>query len=126
MYLTQALHRAVQQHPDRVAVRFGTRQRTFREFADRVARLAGALQKLGMQPGDRVAMLALNSDRYLEYQMIVDLVALAQAIDDATGQPRGIVGGMNVLLEHDEFVAAEAGHEILGPQHLAQPGQFPR
>jgi long-chain acyl-CoA synthetase len=71
MYLTQALHRAVQQHPDRVAVRFGTRQRTFREFADRVARLAGALQKLGMQPGDRVAMLALNSDRYLEYQMAV-------------------------------------------------------
>ena len=71
MYLTQALHRAVQQHPDRVAVRFGSRQRTYREFADRVARLAGALQKLGMQVGDRVAMLSLNSDRYLEYQMAV-------------------------------------------------------
>ena len=71
MYLTQSLHRAVQQHPDRIAVRFGDRQRTFREFADRVARLAGALQKLGMQAGDRVAMLSLNSDRYLEYQMAV-------------------------------------------------------
>jgi len=71
MYLTQALHRAVQQHPDRIASIFGTRQRTFAEFADRVARLAGALQKLGMKPGDRVAMLALNSDRYLEYQMAV-------------------------------------------------------
>jgi acyl-CoA synthetase (AMP-forming)/AMP-acid ligase II len=71
MYLTQALHRAAQQHPDRVAVRFGNRQRTFREFADRVARLAGALRKLGMQTGDRVAMLSLNSDRYLEYQMAV-------------------------------------------------------
>ena len=71
MYLTQSLHRAVQQHPDRIAVRFGDRQRTFREFADRVARLAGALQKLGMQEGDRVAMLSLNSDRYLEYQMAV-------------------------------------------------------
>ncbi|AMO23694.1 long-chain fatty acid--CoA ligase [Ramlibacter solisilvae] len=69
MYLTQALHRAVQQHPDRIAVRFGTRQRTFREFTDRVARLAGALQHLGMQTGDRVAMLSLNSDLYLEYQM---------------------------------------------------------
>ena len=69
MYLTQSLHRAVQQHPDRIAVRFGDLQRTFREFADRVARLAGALQKLGMQEGDRVAMLSLNSDRYLEYQM---------------------------------------------------------
>ena len=69
MYLTQALHRAVQLRPERIAVRFGGRQRTFREFADRVARLAGALQKLGMHGGDRVAMLSLNSDRYLEYQM---------------------------------------------------------
>lgn len=69
MYLTQALHRAVQQKPDHIAVRFGDRQQTFRQFADRVARLAGALQGLGMQHGDRVAMLALNSDRYLEYQM---------------------------------------------------------
>ena len=71
MYLTQSLHRAVQQHPDRIAVRFGDRQRTFRAFADRVARLAGALQKLSLQEGDRVAILSLNSDRYLEYQMAV-------------------------------------------------------
>jgi acyl-CoA synthetase (AMP-forming)/AMP-acid ligase II len=71
MYITQALHRALQQYPERIASRFRDRQRTFREFADRVARLAGALQALGMQPGDRVAMLALNSDRYLEYQMAV-------------------------------------------------------
>jgi len=28
MYLTQALHRAVQQHPDRIAVRFGGRHAT--------------------------------------------------------------------------------------------------
>ena len=71
MYLTQALHRALQLHPDRIAVRCGARQATFRVFADRVARLAGALQTLGMHPGDRVAMLSLNSDRYLEYQMAV-------------------------------------------------------
>jgi len=71
MYLTQALHRAMQQRPDRIASIFGTRQRSFREFGNRVARLAGALQKLGMKPGDRIAMLALNSDRYLEYQMAV-------------------------------------------------------
>ena len=71
MYLTQSLHRALQQHPDRIAVRCGARQATFRVFADRVARLAGALQTLGMHPGDRVAMLSLNSDRYLEYQMAV-------------------------------------------------------
>ncbi len=71
MYFTQALHRAVQQKPEQIAVRFGERQQTFRQFADRVARLAGALKRLGMEQGDRVAMLALNSDRYLEYQMAV-------------------------------------------------------
>jgi acyl-CoA synthetase (AMP-forming)/AMP-acid ligase II len=71
MYLTQSLHRSVQQHPNRVAVRWGDKTRTFGEFADRVARFAGALQKLGVQPGDRVAMLSLNSERYLEYQMAV-------------------------------------------------------
>ena len=71
MYLTQSLHRAVQQHPQRIAARCGDRQHTFRELADRVARLAGALQQLGMQEGDRVAMLSLNSDRYLEYQWAV-------------------------------------------------------
>lgn len=71
MYMTQALHRAAQQHPDRVAARFGDRATTFRQMIDRVARMAGALQKLGMKTGDRVAMLSLNSDRYLEYQMAV-------------------------------------------------------
>lgn len=71
MYLTQPLHRAVIHHPDRIAVRFAQRQATFAEFADRVARLASALQGLGVQPGDRVAILALNSDRYLEYMMAV-------------------------------------------------------
>lgn len=71
MYLTQALHRAIQQHPNRAAVIFGDRQCTYAQFGQRVAKLAGALQALGMQEGDRVAMLALNSDRYLEYQMAV-------------------------------------------------------
>ena len=71
MYLTQALHRSVQQHPERAAVRAGAIVRSYREFTDRVARLAGALQRLGMRPGDRVAMLALNSERYMEYQFAV-------------------------------------------------------
>ncbi len=47
-------------------------------------------------------------------------VALAQALDDAAGEARGILGRADVLLEHDELVAAEAGDEILGTQHLAQ------
>lgn len=71
MYLTQALHRAVQQQPDEVMTIFGGRTRTFREAAGRVARLAGALRGLGVRDGDRVAMLSLNSDRYSEYLLAV-------------------------------------------------------
>ncbi|MBB3176659.1 long-chain-fatty-acid--CoA ligase [Variovorax sp. Sphag1AA] len=71
MYLTQSLQRSLQQTPDRVATTFRGRRRTFREFGDRVARLAGALRTQGMKPGDRVGMLALNTDRYLEYMMAV-------------------------------------------------------
>jgi len=55
MYLTQFLHRAVQQNPDGIATIFGDRVRSFAEQADRVARLAGALRRLGVEPGDRVA-----------------------------------------------------------------------
>ena len=71
MEMTQPLHRALQQHPDRLSTVFGDRQRTVAETADRVARLAGALVELGVAPGDRVGLLALNSDRYLEYLLAV-------------------------------------------------------
>lgn len=111
MYLTQCLHRAVQRHPEKVAVRSAGRQRTFRELTERVARLAGALRQLGMADGDRVAMLALNSDRYLEYLMGVpwgggvlnpcntrwSVAELLYALDDS---------GSTILLVDDAFAAA--------------------
>ena len=65
--LTQSLHRTIQQKPRGTATRFQGREHTWTQFGDRVARLAGALQALGVGPGDRVAMMAMNSDRYLEY-----------------------------------------------------------
>src|SRR5690606_14806988 len=71
MYLTQSLHRALQQRPGDIATICGDRVRTVAESADRVARLAGALQALGVQRGERVGILALNSDRYHEYYLAV-------------------------------------------------------
>ncbi|MCF2533957.1 acyl-CoA synthetase [Yinghuangia soli] len=66
MYLTQSLHRALQQRADKPMAICGDRMRTTREVADRVARLAGGMRALGVAPDDRVAVLALNSDRYHE------------------------------------------------------------
>src|SRR5271166_7133873 len=67
MYVTQSLHRILQQCPDMPLTIFADRQRTVRQSADRIARLAGALHALGVQRDDRVAFLGLNSDRYHEY-----------------------------------------------------------
>jgi acyl-CoA synthetase (AMP-forming)/AMP-acid ligase II len=52
---------------DRPFVVLGERHSTRRRFADRVARLGAVLRGLGVLAGDRIGMLALNSDRYLEY-----------------------------------------------------------
>ncbi len=67
MYITQGLHRAVQQRPDRIATICAGRTKTNRESVDRIARLAAALQALGIQDGERAAILSLNSDRYSEF-----------------------------------------------------------
>ena len=109
MQITQALHRAVQLHPDRIAVRFGERRRTFVELLERVARLAGALQALGMRSGDRVAMLSLNSDRYLEYQMAVPWGGGALNPCNTRWSPAEITYSLNdsgstILLIDDHFV----------------------
>ena len=71
MYLTQALHRTVQQDPYRVLTICGDRTRTVAESIDRIARLAGALRRMGVTRGDRVGILALNSDRYHEFLLAV-------------------------------------------------------
>ncbi|CAE6821772.1 long-chain-fatty-acid--CoA ligase [Paraburkholderia domus] len=71
MYMTQSLHRSMQQRPDKIALRFNGQSTTYAEFGDRVARLAAALRKLGVAEGERVAMFSLNSARYIEYYMAV-------------------------------------------------------
>ena len=67
MYLTQGLHRSVQQRPHETATVCAGRTRTHAESVDRIARLAAALQQLGVRDGERAAILSLNSDRYHEF-----------------------------------------------------------
>lgn len=51
--------------PDREALVFAGRTRTYREFADDVEQAAAVLRDRGVQPGDRVLILGRNSDAYV-------------------------------------------------------------
>lgn len=110
MYLTQGLHRTLQQCPERAATIFGARRHSFQTFGERVARLAGALRTLGVQPGDRVAMLAHNSDRYAEFFLAVWWAgAVANPVNTRWSTPE-IAYSLNdcesaVLLVDDAFAA---------------------
>ncbi len=66
MQLTQALHKARREHPERTAAICGARRTRYAELGRRVERLAAALQTLGVRAGDRVAVLGPNTDRFLE------------------------------------------------------------
>ncbi|MEW5011310.1 MAG: AMP-binding protein, partial [Cycloclasticus sp.] len=67
MNLSQCVNRAVQQQPNGIATIFAGREHTWTTFKERISCLAGGLKQLGTVDNDRIAILALNSDRYLEY-----------------------------------------------------------
>lgn len=111
MYLTQFLHRALQQDPERLATICGDRTRTVAESADRVARFAGALQGLGVRPGERVGILAFNSDRYHEFLLavpwagaVVNPVNIRWSVPEIAYSLRDC--GTDVLVVDDAFAAA--------------------
>lgn len=110
---TQGLHRALQSSPDAVATVYGDRTQTFRTVADRVARMAGGLRALGVRRGDCVALIALNSDRVLEYYLAVAWIgAVANALN-FRWSPEELAFGLNdsgaSLLVVDDAFAPLAG-----------------
>ena len=70
-YLTQSIHRNAQIRGTQIATENGDRKHTWKQLKDRVARVAAGLKQLDLKDGDRIAILALNSDRYLEYYFAV-------------------------------------------------------
>ena len=111
MYLTQALHRAVQVAPEQLLTVCGDRARTAREAVDRVARLASGLRGLGIAAGDRVALLAGNSDRYHEIFFASWWTAAAVTPLNIRWSPAEIAYGLNdsgsrVLFVDDGFTEA--------------------
>lgn len=63
--IPDALARAVRRSPDKIAIRFGERDWTYRQLDEAAARVAGSLAQWGLRPGDRVAAFGKNSDAYV-------------------------------------------------------------
>lgn len=113
MSLTLALRRAAQQRPTSIATVTGDRRRSYAELADRVQRFAGALREMGLRRGDRVAMLALNSDRYVEYMLAVWWVGGAVNPVNTRWSPKEIAYSLDdcdtrILLVDDAFAGQVA------------------
>jgi fatty-acyl-CoA synthase len=85
-------------NPDRVAVRFGSRQLTYDELDERSDRLASALRAHGFVKGDRVGVLLYNRLEWVE-----TFFALAKL--------GGVVVPINYLLKPQEvsYIADDAG-----------------
>ena len=113
MQLTQALHKALREKPQAEAVVFGERRSSFARFHERVARLAAALRGLGMRPDDRVAMMAMNSDRYVEYLFGVWWGGGAINPVNVRWSPQEVAYSLDDcdtrILLVDKFFAAQAG-----------------
>ena len=110
MYISQTLRRAVQLNGQGTATVFAGRRQTWREFEDRIACLANGLLSLGVNAGDRVAILALNSDRYLEYFYAVPWAGAAVNPVNIRLAPPEIAytlndSGSKVLFVDDTFAA---------------------
>jgi long-chain acyl-CoA synthetase len=112
--ISQMIQRNAVVCPDRRASIHAGRDRTWGAFAERVERIAGGLQARGVQPGDRVAMLALNSDRYLEFFFAVSWAgALFVPINIRLAPPEVIHwlsdSGSSVLIVDDTFLPMAQG-----------------
>jgi acyl-CoA synthetase (AMP-forming)/AMP-acid ligase II len=141
MYLTQGLHRAVQRHPNKTALRHvaedSERSLDFAQLLDTVARHAAALQARGIRPGDRVALLAPNSDRLIvglwacwwlgavacplntrwsvpEFRhALADAGALLLVTDDAMSEAGAALGDLAPVLSFSRLAGEAAGCAVL-------------
>lgn len=114
MSIVQSVKRNVQVKGSATATLSGDRRRSWGEFRERVARLAAGLVSLGVARGDRVAILALNSDRYLEYYAAIPWAgAVVVPLNNRWSEPEIAYAlndsGATVLFVDDAYLKHLAG-----------------
>jgi len=96
------LERSARVYPDKVAIVYGDKRTTYREFDQRVNRLASALRARGLQKGDRVAFVCPNTPPMLEAHFAVILAG-------------GLLVSINTRLSSDEigYILQHSGSRFL-------------
>ena len=102
MELTQSLHRAVQINPEGLAIVYGERRRSWRQFGDAVARAAAMLRAAGVVAETKVAIVSANSERFVECLYAVPWVG-------------GVLVPINFRLQIDEiaYIVEHADVEVV-------------
>jgi long-chain acyl-CoA synthetase len=104
--LASNLGRTAEEYPDRVAVRLGDTQKTYRELDEESARVASLLRDRGLEPGDRVGIMLPN---VAEFPVVYYGVLRAG----------GIVVPMNPLLKAREvaYYLGDSGAKLMFVWH---------
>src|SRR5215217_4589220 len=101
------LRRSAYMFPEKIAVVYGDRRYTYREFEERVNRLASRLRDAGFEKGDRVAFLCPNIPPMLEGTFAVPVAGLVMVPINT----RLSAGEVEYIVEHSRskmvFVDAE-------------------
>lgn len=94
--------------PDRIAVRFGQRELTFRECNQRINKLANGLLSLGIERGDHVGLLMSNSPELIEARFAIAKAGLTMIRLNA----RDAMETQRYILQHSETAAIFVGKEF--------------
>ncbi|TKG64459.1 acyl--CoA ligase family protein [Prauserella endophytica] len=111
------LRRSAEVFPDKVAIAYGERRLTYREFAAETTRVASGLRASGVEPGDRVAYLLPNIPEMLVAHFAVPLAG-------------GVLVAINTRLAPAEirYILEHSGARLLvvdAALHGSVPGDAP-
>ena len=104
------LKRSAYMFPDKTAVVYGDRRRSYGELEERVNRLASRLKDSGLRKGDRVAFLCPNTPPLLEAHFAVPAAGLVLvAINTRLGKDE-----VSYIIEHSGANLVFADYELEG------------
>ncbi len=102
------IRRSAEVFDDKIAVIYGEKRYSYREFYQRVNRLASALKAMGIQKGDKVAFICPNTPPTLEAHYAVPMIGAALV----TINIRLSAGEISYIINHSDARAVFVDNEF--------------